>query len=602
MGKLVGYFSLLSLLTVSSMGAIAFYGSRVVITRLVFDRLRATAILKQDALNLWVENQRDATIALAQLPEIRDRASVLLEQDSNSPDYIAAYIQIKRSLSSVIASRPELQEVFILSDVGGKVILSTQQQHENEYRVKDKYFLEGRNDTFVQNVYPSSFTGRPTMTLSTPLRDRQGQRIGVLAAHLNLERMNRIVLERTGLGMSGETYLVDRYNSFVFAERFGSDEFPRGVNSEGIDRALQGNDGGGLYLNYRRIPVIGYYLWVEDRELALVVEMQQAEAFVPARSLAWGILVVGAASTLLLTGGVYLLARRIAKPILAIADTAAKVADGDLSPRAPVMTEDEVGVLARAFNQMTNQLRELYQGLQQKVDQLQQAELTILESLNELRAEQEKSDRLLLNIFPATIATQLKEESRILAEHFDSATVLFADIVGFTQLATQMSPLELVNLLNEIFSSFDQLTEKHGLEKIKTIGDAYMVVGGLPMPRADHAEAIAKMALEMNAKISQFSTKSGEAFQLRIGISSGPVVAGTIGLRKFIYDLWGDTVNIASRMESQGIPGVIQVSEATYELLQSQFVFERRGIMEIKGKGQMVTYLLLGRKNFIGSS
>ncbi|MGL5062226.1 MAG: adenylate/guanylate cyclase domain-containing protein, partial [Microcoleus sp.] len=180
-----------------------------------------------------------------------------------------------------------------------------------------------------------------------------------------------------------------------------------------------------------------------------------------------------------------------------------------------------------------------------------------------LRGEQEKSERLLLNILPQVIADRLKRNETTIAEYFPEATVLFADIVGFTPLSAQMNPIELVELLNQIFSGFDLLCERHGLEKIKTIGDAYMVVGGLPEPRADHAEAIAEMALDMQAEIARFNTENQKYFSIRVGIHSGPVVAGVIGIKKFIYDLWGDTVNIASRMESHGISWRIQASETT---------------------------------------
>ena len=214
-----------------------------------------------------------------------------------------------------------------------------------------------------------------------------------------------------------------------------------------------------------------------------------------------------------------------------------------------------------------------------------------------LLIEQQRSERLLLNILPETIARCLKQNSRTIAEQFSAVTVLFADIVGFTELATSLSPIELVELLNEIFSAFDRLTETHGLEKIKTIGDSYMVVAGLPHPRADHARAIADMSLDMQLAIQTFNRQRQRDFQIRIGIHSGSVVAGVIGLKKFIYDLWGDTVNTASRMESHGIPGKIQVTSTTYELLKEFYIFERRGEIHIKGKGNMETYFLLDRQS-----
>jgi len=210
-----------------------------------------------------------------------------------------------------------------------------------------------------------------------------------------------------------------------------------------------------------------------------------------------------------------------------------------------------------------------------------------------LKAEQEKSENLLLNILPKAIVHQLKIGNNTIASRSENVTILFADIVDFTDLSTKVSPNQLVSMLNEIFSCFDMLADQFGLEKIKTIGDAYMVVGGLPTPRDDHAEAIAEMALAMQREITTFKRDDGKSFRLRIGINTGPVVAGVIGIRKFIYDLWGDAVNIASRMESHGIAGGIQVTTATYELLKEQYSFWHRGKIYIKGRGELDTYMLL---------
>jgi PAS domain S-box-containing protein len=213
-----------------------------------------------------------------------------------------------------------------------------------------------------------------------------------------------------------------------------------------------------------------------------------------------------------------------------------------------------------------------------------------------LKFQQEQSEKLLLNILPKPIAERLKAKQSTIADSFADVSVLFADIVGFTELSARMSPTELVKRLNVIFSHFDQLAEKYGVEKIKTIGDAYMVVGGLPMPRDDHAEAIAQMALGMQAKIAKLSADTGEKLAIRVGINSGPVVAGVIGVSKFTYDLWGDTVNVAARMEATGNAGRIQVTDVTYELLKDKYLFERRGVIQVKGKGNMMTYWLLEKK------
>jgi class 3 adenylate cyclase len=185
----------------------------------------------------------------------------------------------------------------------------------------------------------------------------------------------------------------------------------------------------------------------------------------------------------------------------------------------------------------------------------------------------------------------------VIADGFAEVTVLFADLVDFTRRSQRNRPQQLVRFLDELFSALDQLTRRQGLEKIKTIGDAYMVAGGLPEPRPDHAEAVAELALAIREEIARRSDPSGQPLQVRIGIDTGPVVAGVIGQDKFSYDLWGDTVNTASRMESSGVPGCIQVTERTYRRLRDDYRFERRGPIQVKGKGKMVTYFLVERTN-----
>ena len=212
-----------------------------------------------------------------------------------------------------------------------------------------------------------------------------------------------------------------------------------------------------------------------------------------------------------------------------------------------------------------------------------------------LQREEERSQRLLLNVLPAPIATRLKQREDVIADGFPEVTVLFADLVDFTRRSQRSSPQQVVQVLDELFTAFDQLTKRHGLEKIKTIGDAYMVAGGLPEPRPDHAQAVADMALAMREEVAGRTDPSGQPLQVRIGIDTGPVVAGVIGTDKFSYDLWGDTVNTASRMESLGVPGCIQVTARTYQRLQNSYQFQRRGLVAVKGKGEMVSYFLVGR-------
>lgn len=204
---------------------------------------------------------------------------------------------------------------------------------------------------------------------------------------------------------------------------------------------------------------------------------------------------------------------------------------------------------------------------------------------------QRRSEELLLNILPPSIAERLKSKPGAIADGYSDVTVLFADIVGFTHLSARSDPQDIVRMLNSIFSDFDTIAEAHGLEKIKTIGDAYMAAAGLPTPRHDHAEAVMSAAIEMLACLERHQTHDGAPLALRVGINTGPVVAGVIGKHKFIYDLWGDAVNMASRMESNGVPGAIQVSPETQARLAGKYPLQARGPMQIKGKGEVQTWL-----------
>ncbi|MEO0396420.1 MAG: adenylate/guanylate cyclase domain-containing protein [Cyanobacteria bacterium P01_A01_bin.137] len=277
---------------------------------------------------------------------------------------------------------------------------------------------------------------------------------------------------------------------------------------------------------------------------------------------------------------IFMLERMLINPLLLLRDDLCQAADAVHQPQLAEFKslkqprQDELGEVTRAFASMFGQIS-------QEVQEREQAEAA-------LRSEQEKTEALLRNVLPVAIANRLKNDlsnRTAIASRFENVTILFADIVGFTQLAAHTPPTDLVCQLNDIFSVFDTLAERHGLEKIKTIGDAYMVVGGLPAPMENHAEAVMAMAIDMQAAVKQ------HPFKLRIGINTGPVVAGVIGKKKFSYDLWGDAVNIASRMESHGVVDRIQVSADSYELLKDKFQFEDRGCIEIKGRGRARTYL-----------
>jgi guanylate cyclase len=217
-------------------------------------------------------------------------------------------------------------------------------------------------------------------------------------------------------------------------------------------------------------------------------------------------------------------------------------------------------------------------------------------ALSALQAAQDSAENLLLNILPRAIAEKLKAEPQTIADQFPAASILFADVADFTRMSERLPPAEVVGVLDRLFRHFDTLSEKYGVEKIKTIGDCYMVAAGVPSPRPDHARALACIALDMLDAMRSRDVVGDLGMELRVGINSGPVVAGVIGRKRFLYDLWGDAVNTASRMESHGTPGHIQITRATYELIKDEFVCELRGTVSIKGKGELETWYLLGRR------
>ena len=382
--RLVGHFLLLSLLIVALAGYLAFVGARRALEQSVFDRLSMVADLEEGQLRQWVGSQRREVVFLASLPGLRGHAAALLGDSSESP-VNAVQDRLRALLTSTVELKPGLKEIAVLSGQGGKIVVSSNPDHEGEYRVRDSFFLQGRAGTYVQNVYPSPLEFKPTLTISTPLSAPDGRPLGVLAAHLNLDQLDRMV-HRAGLGDTGEAYLVDKYNDFVSGTHFGRERFRRGVHTQGIDAATSGHDGSGLYENYEGEQVLGVYRWIDDLELALLVEIGQDEAFAPARRIARLISGTGFVLALLLTVGTVLLAHQLARPIRRISEAALQVAIGNLEAKAPVSTRDEIGVLARSFNEMTRRLRALYDDLRQEIARHRQAQ----EELEAKNAELER--------------------------------------------------------------------------------------------------------------------------------------------------------------------------------------------------------------------
>jgi PAS domain S-box-containing protein len=372
LAHLVGSFLTVSILTVLFVALAAFIEARSALREALSRSLMGAAIQMEAELNRSVELQREVIALLSEVPVIENGAASLAAARGRarapSLEVVRARDRVELLLRSAAKSPGEFEEISILSPVAGEVLASTDALRRGDYHVNELFYTRGKEGTFVENVYTSPVTGRPVLTIATPIRDEGGTTVGVLAGHMSLALFDRLSADRVGLGATGEAYLISSFNDFVSSERFGRDRFRRGVFSAGIDAALRGKSGVGLYDNYAGRPVIGAYRWNAERELALVVEMPQVEAFEPARRLVKTILGIGIGSSVLLALVVFFLARRIANPILAVARAATAVAGGDFEARAPVLTSDEVGILARSFNEMAERLRTLYRGLNQQVE------------------------------------------------------------------------------------------------------------------------------------------------------------------------------------------------------------------------------------------
>lgn len=448
--------------------------------------------------------------------------------------------------------------------------------------------------------------GEPTQYVASPIFDGQ-KRLGILALQISTEHIEDVVSgqrhwQRDGLGQTGRSNIIGpdyllRTNSRSFLEnpeKFVAQLKADGVSAEKIERiqahkstilqseirrpsvtaALEGKEGSAIeqspfgptssLVSYMPLNIQGLHWVFESR-------MDTAEAFKPVTDMQhffiwWGVVIF-----LLTITTALLMTRLILRPVDALANAARKISAGDLTAKADWKSSDELGMLCNTFNSMTQSIRE-------KTDLIEQ--------------KNRENEALLLNILPGEIAERLKGGENEIADTFADVTVLFGDLAGFTALSATMSADDVVDMLNGLFSRFDRVANELGIEKIKTIGDCYMAVCGLPKRCPDHAERMVRMALRMLEETREYGKEKGWGLQMRIGLNSGPVVAGVIGTSKFIYDLWGDTVNLASRMESTGIPGEIQVTRSVYESLKGSFQFEGRGMVQVKGKGEIETWLL----------
>lgn len=447
--------------------------------------------------------------------------------------------------------------------------------------------------------------GAPEAFMAAPIID-QGVVTGVLVAELLVDEIDAIITggrrwRNEGFGATGEAYLVGpdfmvRSSGRNFFEnpaayftdlkaggasdeeiaaisRYGSPILHQRADTVATRAAIGGVDGIGEVIGYRGIPTLASWgpVRVSGIKWGLVAKIDSSEAFEPVDRLQRDLLIVGAIAFLVVVVTGAWLSRSLLGPLRELTAGVRRFAAGDHDAHVTVRTRDEIGQLCLAFNGM--------------IDDINQKNVVI-------ETKNRENEELLLNVLPAPIANRLRGGEKGIADGFAEVTVAFADLVGFTALSSEMPPAEVVTLLNGLFTRFDVAAQELGIEKIKTVGDAYMAVCGLPILVPNHAERMVRMAIRMVHITREHAMEHGVSMKLRVGINSGPVVAGVIGKSKYIYDLWGDTVNLASRMESGGIPDSVQVTRPVYEKLKDQFVFEARGEIEVKGKGNVEAWVL----------
>jgi class 3 adenylate cyclase len=535
-------------------------------------------------------------------------------------DYSRVHAKYHRALRRIV-EKFGYYDLYLIDYGSERIVYDVNKDHdfgtslrEGPYResnlakvMKQCLATNNPDDVFFSDFEPyDASRGEPTQWVASPIFDGE-ERLGILALQLSTDAIDDVLTgqrrwREEGLGQSGESDIFGPHyflrtdarpfleNPEAFLAELKSNGFPeekinriRTYNTTilqleaklpSVTTGLQGKEGtvieGSLYgpglrlVSFMPLNIEGLHWIIEsqmnlDEALKPVSDMQRLFSW-------WGaaMLIVTVIAALLMT-------RQILRPVHALLGAASKVGAGDLTAQVEWKWKDELGMLADTFNAMTKSVREKTELIEQK------------------NAENE---RLLRNILPGVIAERLKNGEKSIADGFADVTVLFADVVAFTAFSAHTPAPELVSLLNDLFSRFDAASQRYGIEKIKTIGDCYMAVCGLPTSRPDHARAMMEMARDMLRELGKFNRDRGTDLQLRIGLNSGPVVAGVIGSIKFIYDLWGDAVNLASRMESTGLPGAIQVSESVYRELNGEYSFEERGLIEVKGKGKLPAWIL----------
>lgn len=476
--RLITPLSLLSAATVLTISVSTYFSARETIKQSLFDRLSVAATLKEQEIDQWFKVQRSDILLLARLPEVKTQTAALADAKFKQD----AYEKLSLYLQDIISAKPNLAEVSILTE-GGIVVFSTNKDLEKTYQplgATTTYFTSGA-EKIVPTLYTSPVTGTISITFATPILDGNKNRVGVLSVTLDLRDVDSLIRERTGLGDTGTTYLVgqlERSNTFIASDK--DNQSVEDINSFAIDAATAGQNGAGLYQNYVDEPVIGVYRWLDDQSLALLAEINQQEAFAPARALARNILLIGFGATGLLLSGIFLLSRRITQPIAAITEAAIHLENGQLDQSIPVVRQDEIGILAQTFNRMAQQLKESFAALEKSNQEL---EFRVSERTAELEEAKEAAES----------ATRTK--SAFLANMSHELRTPLNSIIGYSEILQEEAELsgddDSIPDLRKI-----QGSSRHLLNLINSILDLSKIEAGrmelqlAPMNIADLAQDV----------------------------------------------------------------------------------------------------------------